>query len=205
VRNLPMRLDVTDKTERFPGLPLTDFVLYQGSVNKGRGLEALVDAFEFIDDLKCVIAGDGDIFNELNLRIRNRNLQDKIILLGKLPFTDLKRVTPFASIGVSIEENLGFNYYYALPNKVFDYMQAGVPVLVSDFPEMGTLVRSYRVGETLVSREPKLMASQIVEMVRMAKADTWKTGLDATREQLCWEKEEAELMKIFEELLLSNT
>ena len=90
--------------------------------------------FEFIDDLKCVIAGDGDIFNELNLRIRSKNLQDKIILLGKLPFTDLQRVTPFASMGVSIEENLGFNYYYALPNKVFDYIQAGVPVLVSRFP-----------------------------------------------------------------------
>lgn len=201
VRNLPMRGDTNQQVDRLPGLPVTDFVLYQGSVNKGRGLEALVDAFEYIDNLKCVIAGDGDIFNDLNQRILGKNLQDKIILLGKLPFSELKRVTPFATIGVSIEENMGFNYYYALPNKLFDYIQAGVPVLVSDFPEMGGLVRSYGVGETLVSRDTKMLASQIIVMVQKAKENTWKAALDAARDQLCWEREEAELMKIFSTVL----
>ncbi len=201
VRNLPIKWDNIDRNNPYPGLPTSEFVLYQGAVNQGRGLELLVDAFEYVSDFKCVIVGDGDILKALNQKIVSKNLQDKVILLGKLPFSDLKRVTPYASLGLSIEENMGLNYYYALPNKLFDYIQAQIPVLVSDFPEMRNIAANYEVGEILASREPKDLANQLALMVQKNKNSYWKTNLNKAASELCWEEEEKSLLEEYHKLL----
>ncbi len=201
IRNIPMRLNKIDKSNPYPRLPLSDFILYQGSVNQGRGIEAFIDAFEFIDHIKFVVVGDGDIMQAINQHIANKNLKDKVILLGKLPFEELKRVTPFAVLGLSVEEFQGLNYYYALPNKLFDYIQSEIPVLVSDFPELRNIVESYNVGEILVSRNPRELANQIKLMVNKSKDGFWKQNLAKAAEELCWENEEQELMKIYGKFL----
>jgi len=204
VRNIPLRLDKIDRSNRYPGLPLTGFILYQGSVNQGRGLETLIDACEYIHDIKFIIVGDGDIVQTINQRITNKNLKNKVILLGKLPFEDLERVTPYAALGISVEELQGLNYYYALPNKLFDYIQSEIPVLVSDFPEMSNIVKSYKVGEILISRKPSELANQIELMVKKSKDGFWKQNLKKAAEELCWEKEEHELMKIYGKFITPN-
>lgn len=201
IRNVPMRIDNIDRRFSYPGLPLSDFILYQGAVNKGRGIEALIDACEYLRDIKCVIVGDGDIMQSIQQRIIHKNLKDKVILLGKLPFEDLKRVTPFAALGVSIEEFQGFNYYYALPNKLFDYIQSEIPVLASDFPELRNVVKNYKIGEILISRNPRELANQLEIMVKKSKDSFWKKNLAKAAEELCWEKEEKVLMGIYGKLL----
>ncbi|HEY4787445.1 MAG TPA: glycosyltransferase [Bacteroidales bacterium] len=201
VRNLPDSWQETGDDSPYPGLPAQDFVLYQGSVNKGRGLEILVDSFEYLSDIKFVIVGDGDIRDTLYQRVLNKNLQHKVILLGKLSFSELKRITPFAALGVSVEENIGLNYYCALPNKLFDYIQAEVPVLVSDFPEMKRIVQEFGVGEVLVSREPKDIADQIGRMVKQKKSGYWKAGLKKAATELCWKEEEVVMMRVYNQLL----
>jgi glycosyltransferase involved in cell wall biosynthesis len=201
VRNLPLKQTRIDPVALYPGLPKTDFVIYQGSVNKGRGLETLVDAFEDIEELKCVIIGDGDLFEIIKTRVITKKLSEKVLMIGKLPFKDLEQCTPFASLGISIEENLGQNYYYALPNKLFDYIQAGVPVLVSDFPEMSQVINTYCVGETLVSRMPNELAKQIQWMVQKHKNGLCQQNLAKAADELCWENEEKRLLEVYEKLL----
>lgn len=201
IRNVPLKMDKIDRRFPYPGLPLSDFILYQGSVNIGRGIETLIDACEYLRDIKCVIVGDGDIMHAIHQRIIHKNLKDKVILLGKLPFEDLKRVTPFAALGVSIEEFQGFNYYYALPNKLFDYIQSEIPVLVSDFPELRNVVNNYKIGEMLISRNPRELANQLEIMVKKSKDSFWKKNLAKTAEELCWEKEEQVLMGIYGKLI----
>lgn len=201
VRNLPVKWNDLDIEQPYPGLLQTEFVLYQGSVNQGRGLEVLVDSFEFINGIKCVIAGDGDIVQTLKQRIEKKNLNDKIVLLGKIPFEDLKRITPYAKLGISIEENTGLSYYYALPNKLFDYIQARIPVLASDFPEIRNIMEIYNVGELLLSHNPRELANQIEKMVEKSKNSLWKTSLEKASIELCWEKEEKKLLAIYHEFL----
>jgi glycosyltransferase involved in cell wall biosynthesis len=201
VRNLPVKWDENDRKEPYPALAQIDFVLYQGSVNLGRGLELLVDAFGYLDGIKCVIAGDGDILQALKQRIESKDLNDKIILLGKVPFEDLKRLTPYAKLGVSLEENTSLNYYYALPNKLFDYIQAKIPVLASDFPEMHNLIVDHKVGELLLSREPKKLANQMESMIQKSKAAFWDASLAEAANKLCWENEEKSLLMIYKKLL----
>ncbi len=201
VRNLPMRFSEVNLNFCFTDIPITAFVIYQGSINLGRGLELLVDSFEYINEIKCVIVGEGDVLDVLKKRVIIKKLEDKIIFTGKLPYHNLKTITPRAAIGISIEENLGMNYYYALPNKLFDYIQAGIPVLVSDFPEMRGIVYGYSIGEILRSREPKELAKQIDSMIKADTKVLWKQNLAKAAEELCWEKEEEILLKIYEKIL----
>jgi glycosyltransferase involved in cell wall biosynthesis len=200
VRNVPVKQTEKAEKKRFSGLPASPFVIYQGAINKGRGLEHLIDAFEYIDNLACVIIGNGDIFPALKERIERKGLENKVLLLGKVPFYELVDITPHAVLGVSIEENLGMNYYYALPNKLFDYIQAKIPVLVSDFPEMSKIISTYRIGEVLHSHYPKDLAAQIITMTRKENVTLWKKNLYKAAEELCWEKEEEKLLAIYENL-----
>jgi glycosyltransferase involved in cell wall biosynthesis len=202
VRNLPVRsLNSENNTHSLPEIPVSNFVIYQGSLNMGRGLELLIDAFGFINDIKCVIAGDGDIKELLKRRVSEMGLGAKVIFTGKLAPDDLKTVTERASLGVSIEEPVGLNYYYSLPNKLFDYVQAGIPVLVSDFPEMRQITDSYGIGEILRSRQPKDVALQIETMVKKDLRSALKEQLTKAASELCWENEEKELLKVYEMLL----
>ena len=71
--------------------------------------------------------------------------------------------TAQADLGISLEENLGLNYYYALPNKLFDYIQARIPVLVSDLPEMAAVVHSYGIGKVISKTSDPLELARVIQ------------------------------------------
>ena len=97
---------------------------------------------------------------------------------------------------------MGLNYYYALPNKLFDYIKARVPVLVSDFPEMGTLVKKYDIGITTLSTDPQELAEIIKFMVTdRSSIQKWKRNLQKAALELCWEKEEKKLLNLYKEII----
>ena len=104
-------------------------IIYQGAINIGRGLELIIDTMEFLDNCILVVIGNGDIYEDLSQKVKD-NI--KIHFLGKIPPKELHKLTPLANLGLSIEDDLGLNYRFALPNKIFDYIQAEVPILVSD-------------------------------------------------------------------------
>ncbi len=82
------------------------------------------------------IAGDGPKKRAYEELVAKENLQDKVIFLGKLKPENLREVTKTADLGFSLEENNGVSYYYSLPNKVCDYIQSRVPLVMINFPEM---------------------------------------------------------------------
>jgi glycosyltransferase involved in cell wall biosynthesis len=173
-------------------------LIYQGAVNIGRGLELLIDAVEEMEKVKFVIAGDGDIRKFLERKIAEKKLENKVFLIGKIPFNQLHDLTRQADAGVSMEEDTGLNYHFALPNKLFDYIHAGIPVMVSALPEMKKIVEKYKIGIIAESREK----GHIREMLKILLFDEgkrvfWKQGLKQAAEELCWENEESRLIEIF--------
>jgi glycosyltransferase involved in cell wall biosynthesis len=105
-------------------------------------------------------------------------------------------------LGLSLEEDLGLNYQMALPNKLFDYVQARVPILCSDLPEMASLINSYEIGEVCAKRDPKEIAKQIINMLSNSKANSeWQIKLEKAATELSWEIEEEKLLKIVESAL----
>lgn len=200
VRNVPFSRNRDISNTPLKNLPDKKFVIYQGAVNIGRGLEMFIDAFEHIDDFIGVIAGTGDIIESLRQRVAGKKLGNKIFILGRLPLDELHHLTCNAALGVSIEEHLGMNYYFALPNKLFDYIQARVPVLVSDLPEMKNIVETYQIGEVVESRSPKAFANQMKRMFMSSDRELWYANLETAAADLTWEKEKRSLLRIFEQL-----
>ncbi|MFB6343081.1 glycosyltransferase family 4 protein [Saccharicrinis sp. FJH62] len=198
IRNVPYRFEISENKQKRE----EKMILYQGSVNMGRGIEDIIAALPFINNALFVIVGDGYLMKELHLMVQNSNVAEKVIFKGKMDPKKLSVYTQLADLGISIEENLGLNYYYALPNKLMDYIQAGVPVLVSDFPEMKNIVKKYKVGETLKSREPEELAQQINRMLNdEEQIQKWKENLKTAAIELCWENEEKILLKLYREVL----
>ena len=194
VRNIPLAIE-------YPVLKKdnsTKIILYQGAVNIGRGLEQAILSMKLIDGAKLIIAGDGDIKLQLENLVEKENLQDKIEFTGRLQIDELSKLTPQADLGLSIEEDLGLNYRFALPNKLFDYIQAKVPVLVTNLPEMAAIVKQYKIGEITSTLEPKLLADKIKEaLFNIEKREVWQENLKIAVKELTWEKEEKVLREVF--------
>ncbi|NQU54965.1 MAG: glycosyltransferase [Bacteroidetes bacterium] len=177
-------------------------ILYQGAVNIGRGLEQAILSMKFIDNAKLVIAGDGDIKPELEKLVEKQNLKNKVEFTGRLPLEELSELTLKADLGLSIEEDLGLNYRFALTNKLFDYIQVQVPVLVTNLPEMVAIVNQYKIGEITNSLEPEKLAEKIKDsLFNIEKRETWQENLKIAAKELTWENEEKILVEIYSRFL----
>lgn len=199
VRNLPTANNFQKKAAKASSKKM---VLYQGALNIGRGLEQAIRAMHYIENAELVIAGDGDIRKELETLVKNENLEKKVRFLGRLPLEELSLFTVQADLGLSIEEDLGLNYRYALPNKLFDYVQAKVPVLVSNLPEMAAIVKNYKIGAITETLEPKQLAVTISNaLTNDENRKLWNNNLGKAAIELTWENEEKVLKSIFQQLL----
>ena len=164
IRNVPKSITVEKRD-----LKLTqekDIIIYQGAVNVGRGLELMIDTMMYLPDYLLLIVGDGDIKEELFQRMLKNKVKSNVFFYGKTSPEELKKITPNAVLGFSMEEDLGLNYRFALPNKIFDYIQAEIPVLCSDLPEMKKIIGDYKVGEIVLDRTPEKIALQIREILK---------------------------------------
>ena len=199
IRNFPYKYKDQNKGE-FPfETDNKKIILYQGAINKGRGLELLIETMQFIDNAIFIVIGNGDIEPLLKEKVTSLNLADKVKFINLILPEDLQKLTPLANLGISLEEDLGLNYRFALPNKLFDYIQAGVPVLVSDLPEMKQIIVNYNVGEIVKSREPKQLAKQI-ELLLNKENSYFQKKLEIAKNKLVWKNEEVKLIEIFKNL-----
>ena len=201
IRNLPNRNTDSEIIERISS-GNDKIILYQGSVNIGRGIEPVIEAMKYLDHIKFVIIGEGDIKNQLEDLVKKLGVQDKVIFLGRIAADKLASYTCQADIGISLEENLGLSYYYALPNKLFDYIQAGIPVLVSNFPEMGNLVKKYNIGKATLVTQPEELSIILETMLNdKVKLKLWKENTKKAAAELCWDNEEKKLLDFYTNLI----
>lgn len=201
IRNIPKKRNLSAKDFRKElGLPLNKkIIIYQGAVNIGRGIEELVEGIKLIDNIHLIIAGAGDISNQIAKKVFELEIQDSITLTGRLPYSEMLKYTSCADLGVSLEKNLGLNYYYALPNKLFDYIQMQIPVLVSRLPEMEKIVNKYRVGDFIVNHKPQHIADKITELLQKPH-NYYSSALKTAANQLTWENESVKLNSILNDL-----
>lgn len=201
IRNVPFRGKTGKKDLSLLNIPEgTKVLLYQGSVNVGRGLEEAVSAMKFIKtNAVLVIIGNGDILAKLKQHAADEGVAEKVIFTGEIPFQQLSAYTILADVGLSIEKDVSLNYHYCLPNKFLDYIQARVPVLISPLPEMSKILEKYNIGETIKSHDPSYLAGKFDAMLGdPAKLEKYRSSLEAAAADLCWENEEKTLVKLFE-------
>jgi len=171
------------------------YIIYQGALNKGRGVEMLIEASKELD-VEIKIAGVGDLMEELKLLVSHYQLEKKVAFLGNLSPEVLSKVTADAWIGYNLLENVGLSYYYSLSNKTFDYMQAGIPQLIPDFPEYNQLNAQYHFGLTLT-----LTTAAIVNAVKRLQSDNLlykklQSGALVASTFCQWKNEETTLLAV---------
>lgn len=202
LRNLPKQKKECDSKiskEILEFIKNKQAVIYQGAVNLGRGIDVMIDAIATMDNTVLCVFGNGDIFDEIELKIQSENLQDKILLYGSVCPEELRNITPLFDVGLSLEEDLGMNYKYALPNKLFDYIHGGIPCLVSDLPEMKKMVNSYQIGQVLKSREIKVVAAQIQQVIH--HKNDYQKNIEIAKQALNWEKESEVIKQVYSKFL----
>nr|WP_320022363.1 glycosyltransferase [uncultured Draconibacterium sp.] len=204
IRNISTKLtNKTTKTRNDLGLPSNkNIIILQGSgINVDRGAEEAVKAMQNVSNALFLIIGSGDVIDSLSQMVIDLKLEDKVWILGKLPFNELMEYTQNADLGLTLDKDTNINYRYSLPNKVFDYIQAGIPVLASNLVEVANIVKSYNIGEVIDNHEPETIAQKITEMLtNQEKRLLWKSNLKIASEELCWENESLKLKQIYQEL-----
>ncbi|MFA6128495.1 MAG: glycosyltransferase [Bacteroidales bacterium] len=199
VRNVP----VANSREFIPGtLPegFTDrpVIIYQGAVNVGRGLEEMITALTLMPDFHLLIVGDGDILNALEVKVANLNLGSRVHFTGKVPFGQLAWYTQQAALGMSLEQDIGLNYHFALPNKLFDYMHAGIPVIASNLPEIRKVVEEAGFGIIIDQFDPEYLSQTVKSMLYNPELlMMWRERALAAAPDYTWESEEKELQHFF--------
>lgn len=204
VRNVPYLQKLNDKEDliffKLPAVPAQHkIVLYQGALNMSRGLELMIEAMQSVDQCMFWIAGDGPKNNELRALVHRLNLNDKVFFLGNVPPQILKTITPLAEVGISLEQDLGISYKYALPNKVFDYFQAKVPVLSTYLPEIKAIVEQYKAGRVIKKHEAKHIAEELNILLAEGKF-SYRENLKKAALECCWENEEKILKQVFDQV-----
>ena len=169
-------------------------IIYQGVINPSRGLDKLIPEMHKIENAELWIAGDGPKKKEFQELTKNLGLDDKVKFIGKILPEELREITQQADVGLSIEEDNGLSYYFSMPNKISDYIQARIPVVVSDFPEMKKVADHFKAGEKI--RDYNELAEKIQLVLNNGK-HSYKDALNHAASQLCWENEENRLLGLF--------
>ena len=170
-------------------------LLYQGRVNLGRGVDWAIDALEWLPECHLVVAGDGDLLDQMKAYATTKPWADRIRFTGRITPDELHTLTPQADVGLVMLEDMGLNYHYALPNRIGDFVQAGVPMVVSDLPEMSAVVKRYRVGEVMRAPGAKALAESIKRVLEKGSYD-----FGPARRDMDWNKEKQLLIKIANKL-----
>ncbi len=174
-------------------------LILQGSgINIDRGAEEAVEMMQYVENTILYIIGSGDVFTLLKEKRKSLKLEEKVIILDKMPYDKLLEYTKVADLGLSLDKKTNLNYEYSLPNKVFDYIQCNTPILASNRKEVASLIAENNIGKITTSHNPQKLAKIVNEILANKKEyDTWKDNLKKAAEIYNWENESKKLIEIY--------
>lgn len=182
--------------------PGTCVILHQGNVQKDRGCFVLAKAMRQVEGAVLVFLGDGPLKGQLKDHVAKEGLADRVRFISKVDPSVLLDYTASADIGVTLLEDTCLNHRFALPNKLFEYLMAGLPVLASDLPEIRKVVNRFEVGELVHPSIPDSVATGLMKLVADAELrNSYKQNIPAVFETFSWEQASQEYVSRYKELL----
>lgn len=178
-------------------------LIIQGrGINVDRGVEEAVLAMKYVEGALLLIIGGGDVFPFIKKLVVEEKLSEKVRVIDTMPSSELRHFTANADIGITLDKDTNMNYRFSLPNKVFDYIHAGIAVLSSDLPELRNIITSYNIGVIACNHDPKQIALHIIEMISdEARLNVWKQNASNASAELCWENESKKLNEVINDYL----
>lgn len=178
-------------------------ILYQGGLQPGRGLAELVRLAGDVPDAYFVFIGGGSLADSLRELAESLGVSDRVRFIPTVSLADLPSYTASADIGVQPIENTCLNHYTTDSNKLFEYVQAGLPIVTSDLPEIRRVVRTWQVGVLVAPSDWASMAHALRSLVADASArQKYSQNCLAAAADLSWEAQESELLALYRGLSL---
>ena len=189
IRNIPLKRDLLQVEEvTFPTKNKT--ILYQGVLNPGRGIKPMIKALHFIDNLDLIIIGYGKVEEDLKAFVTQQKMTERVHFLGRVERDKLFNYTKQATLGMVLEEPLGLSFMYSLPNKLFDYIHAEIPIIAGNLPEISRIINEFKVGVLVGDYQPKTIANAIHNLLEdKTLLSQIKENQQRAKEILCWEIE----------------
>lgn len=186
-----------DSSDRF-------LIMYQGALMAGRGLETLLEAVALNGNVALIILGGGaqEYIDSLNQMVSRLNIRDNVLLHPYVSMDELPNYTAAADCGMITIPPVSQSYYYMLPNKLFENIQALTPIIVSDFPDSGGLVKHFGIGLTCDPTNPQAISDCIDRMREDSEQyQLFKLNLMNAKDLLCWENERTVLLEAYRDIL----
>ena len=204
IRNVSEKFDWSElKSKKELGIPADkDIIIVQGSgLNIDRGIEEAILAMQFINNAILLIVGDGDVIPNAKELVKMHQLETKVLFFGKRPYKELMQFTRYASIGLALDKPKSLNYRFALPNKLFDYIQANTAVICSNLIEIQKIVEKYEIGISIETISPEVIAETINGLLEnkdklLALQENCKKAAEVEN----WENEKTKLKDLIDSL-----
>ena len=173
--------------------------LYVGALTTGRGIEISIRAMAQLQGARLRLVGPAreHYREELAELARREGVADRVEFTGAVPHEELLETISKASVGLALIQPICLSYRMSLPNKLFEYVAAGLPVLGSDFPAIGSLIREHRIG--LVAQPDRLadVTAKLSEMLEPGRNRQFRLAAQVAASQLSWEREAELLSRVY--------
>ena len=151
-----------------------------------------------LDDCFLMIIGGGDVLPILKEMVEQMQITDRVCFYPRMPYQQMMAYTQLAELGFCLDKDTNLNYRFSLPNKLFDFIQAGVPIVASHLTEIEKIIRQYDLGLFIENHAPATIAATIREgLSDVARRERWQRNLAVAAQELCWENEEHKLLEIY--------
>lgn len=172
--------------------------LYQGALVSGRGVEVVLEAFKSNIESSAVIVFMGYGPLEAEIKAASMNYPHIFFHPAVRPQAVLD-YTASADIGIALIENTCLSYYYCMPNKLFEYLMAGLPVIVSNMREMAAFVRDNTLGVVTADETPAAISSAIATLLK-ADLNHLRENALAAGKRYSWELQEQKMIAAYQTL-----
>lgn len=184
---------------------INKILMYHGNICIGRGIIIAIEIISKLNNVGLVILGkfiDQKFKNELFDHINSLGVSDRVIFCDEVKNEDLVTFIGAVDIELVLIEPIVKSYYYSLPNKLFESIQAGVPVIVSNLPELVNIVSNYNIGMICDISSIDNIIDNINQMLyNIDLYNSFKINTNIAKNKLCWEQEKLVLINKFIEIM----
>ena len=172
--------------------------LYQGKFLIDRGIPFLIEAFEDIDERAALVfMGNGTLQTQVENAARD---MDNVFFQPAVPYVELLSFTSSADFGLLTTENVCLNHWYCMPNKLFEYIQSGIPIISTNLHDCKEVIERNHVGLVLES-DDAIGVRKTIKKAVATNPEEFKTGLTEAAAKYNWQVEQARLLRIYKRIL----
>lgn len=182
--------------------PNKKIILHLGAADEGRGMEEMIETIKYLSrDYVLVFIGGGKTENQAKILVKKFDLEKKVYFLSAVLPNQIIDTIQQADLGLALTQKISLSYYYSLPNKIFQYIAAKIPVLGSNFPEFKKIIINNGIGEVVDPSKPKLIAKKIIEMTTQNAQKKYRKNLEGlAKDKYNWANQEKILHQFYLEL-----